>query len=875
MLSQTLLKIANYLKIAAKPTAFLAPQLQKKLFKDVDFKSLTEQQKSKNVKTLKDQMNKIDVFVVQLAKKLKQKQINRQFVLSVKKKMENGGYSIFQQQNRDNVLNIIDDYNNNMDLLEKQQRDYTNFNTFQDIQKAVDRYKEKIAIAQEKIKNYKVVESSGEYKILELNDYESSKIFTSNTHWCVRHDESTFNRYKPPYYLVLKNYIPFALINMQDTTFLHEQYKVVSDAPISKHEMTSELAKISIDLMIKYHGGKLIYANDYRALFPYYPVEQLVKAYKESKVPVQVFDSVIKSTMDMNDSTRTDKLITDLNDIVPLDKFLQNVSTENQYKQIVMKIYPKPSDDKTNEDEWIKSHVILQKSLYIRLLFQSFEAGKKGKGLFHRLEKFNVSESNSNEYVETDSINTQLGSLIYNGKNLIRSAHTLNQLSELKAIGITAQQSDYIQIFNNIASQKSVDLPIINFFIKQKMLPQDSFSLYTVMKTKKDAIIKKFLQASYFDFNSVMYYDITPLAWAIKEKLPRIVDMFLADNKINKDISIGGKNLFWYAFEVSDYQTATKLLDYVKNINEIFKSGKCADHTLFSYAISIGDNTLIDKLLSLSNLDVNVNSPIDICISNGQKDLINKIMNHKSFDPSYPNENGDAPIMFAIKTDSTFDMFKLIATKTDLSKSSIINKKTNPNMTPLMLAIDYDMPIALIKQYFSKSSFSTQKGNKSILDIILNKLDVKPNDKNMLEIKKWFEQLNPNKSKTKKNDLYKQLLTLAYGRRQSEFKNLLNQYSDEFDCMKQVNGKNIIYILSSLDVTSVFVDILLDFVSIYQKDKLDDLFNTKYGSTTLYQHASKKNKLIMQKYYNCEQQVVKASKDYKYIFAFVKKYLSE
>ena len=71
-----------------------------------------------------------------------------------------------------------------------------------------------------------------------------------------------------------------------------------------------------------------------------------------------------------------------------------------------MKIYPKPSDDKTNEDEWIKSHVILQKSLYIRLLFQSFEAGKKGKGLFHRLEKFNVSESNSNEYVETDSINT-------------------------------------------------------------------------------------------------------------------------------------------------------------------------------------------------------------------------------------------------------------------------------------------------------------------------------------------------------------------------------------------------------------------------------------------------------------------------------------
>ena len=60
---------------------------------------------------------------------------------------------------------------------------------------------------------------------------------------------------------------------MQDTTFLHEQYKVVSDAPISKHEMTSELAKISIDLMIKYHGGKLIYANDYRALFPYYPVE--------------------------------------------------------------------------------------------------------------------------------------------------------------------------------------------------------------------------------------------------------------------------------------------------------------------------------------------------------------------------------------------------------------------------------------------------------------------------------------------------------------------------------------------------------------------------------------------------------------------------
>ena len=138
-------------------------------------------------------------------------------------------------------------------------------------------------------------------------------------------------------------------------------------------------------------------------------------------------------------------------------------------------------------------------------------------------------------------------------------------------------------------------------------------------------------------------------------------------------------------------------------------------------------------------MDVNVNSPIDICISNGQKDLINKIMNHKSFDPSYPNENGDAPIMFAIKTDSTFDMFKLIATKTDLSKSSIINKKTNPNMTPLMLAIDYDMPIALIKQYFSKSSFSTQKGNKSILDIILNKLDVKPNDKNMLEIKKWFE----------------------------------------------------------------------------------------------------------------------------------------
>lgn len=876
MLSELLMKTAGILKNAAKPTAFLTPLLEQFLFNNVDFSKLSEQQKQKHMETIKNQMKKVQIFIDELSKKLKEKQVNQQFVSLIKRKMENGGYNIFIQENRNNVLEIVSDYLQNIDLLDKQEQDYKHFDYFQQMHQAVERYKKQLAIKEESIKDFKVVQSSGEYKILQLTEYESSTQFTKNTKWCVRNSATIFDHYKPPYYVVLKNYVPFALINMQDTTSLHEQYKVVSDAPISKHEMTAELAKISIDLMLQYHNGKLIYAYDYQALYPYYPIEDLVKSYQEGKnIPKQIFNSIIKSTLDSGNKEKLDSLVTNLKDIVSLDKFLQNVSTENQYKQIALKIYPKPAQDKTSDEEWIKSHVILQKPLLIKLLFQSFTSGKKGFGLFHRLLKFNQTEENINEYIEKDNINEQVKYFTYQGKTLLTISNTVNQLVECDKLGLKADNPNDVNIiFGNVCRQKSVDLPMVNWFIKNKMIPADKNTLYMVMKSKKDAIIKRFLDSDYLNFNEPMYGDVTPLFYAIKQKMGRVVDLFLQSSKIDKNASINNKTLFWYAFELDDYETVSKLLKYTDNINQLFKTGKCANHTLFSYAVNIKEETLIDQLLKNPNLNVNINSPIDKCIADKDVALIKKIMNHKSFDPAFPNSNGDAPIMTAIRTDNTFKMFELIAEKTNLARANIINKKNTPNMTPLMLAIDYDMPLALIKKYFSKTSFSAQKGNKSILDIILNKLDGKPNDKNMLEIKEWYQSENKTKSKIKQNDLYKQLLTLAYGKRENEFKKVLNDQKDKFDCLKQVDGKNIIYILSALDITSNFVEILLDFVQKYQKDKLEELFTKKYGTTTLYQHASRKNKLIMQKYYNCEQEVVKMSSRNQQIFDFVKRYLS-
>ena len=104
-------------------------------------------------------------------------------------------------------------------------------------------------------------------------------------------------------------------------------------------------AKFVVDKIIKnaeeypYKDCAILYRNNFQSRVvedelvkrnvPYKIVGTIISLYinigsppKKSILNLFLLFSVIKSTMDMNDSTRTDKLITDLNDIVPLDKFL-------------------------------------------------------------------------------------------------------------------------------------------------------------------------------------------------------------------------------------------------------------------------------------------------------------------------------------------------------------------------------------------------------------------------------------------------------------------------------------------------------------------------------------------------------------------------
>lgn len=887
-----LLKKMSNIVLASKLTSFLKPQCDEYLIQTVynkkTFEQLTQQeQKQLSSQTAKivDNIQKTSMEIGQL---LGTKNITKQFIIQIKKLIQNDGNNIFNEVQLNICKSIIKDFVEYKQYIDPKYSNIFNLNRLSELSQIILNFKKKQAQNEKTIADFKKIMQYGEYIVLKFDDEDQEKAVEwlkprKEIRWCViKNGHGFWANYGAPYYLILKGYVPYMLVN-----FNSAQFKTVDNARIKQQAIDKDIVKITNELSGKYNGDYL-YNGDFAVLTPYYPIDAIVKGIENNKITKNQLDLIIQNTLKTDDLQKINKLI----DVLQkqgkdLSEFMKNVSNEKQYRFIASKIFQNTNNAK--EEQFLKQSVQLNKTDLIQMIFNAFGSGKKGLPLFRRLMKFKPSEQNINTYVQGEQYNAEFLQIGYNGKTLLNSICVLNQLQQLneiyKQINGSQLKLDKQQakiMFENACSQSNVDKPTINFLLQHKLVQLNSELVYVVMKSGKDTIIKMVLDASDNNlFNQPLYGDTLPTFYCILNNMPRILSLLLSSNKVDANATNKkGIDLLWFAIQSDKDQVIKSIIETVKgiNFNKIYPVGVCANNTIFSYCVTNNKNDIGNLLLSNNNVDVNINNPIDYAIINNKTEIVRKIINHTKFDPYSKDNDGNTPIMVALQNDNTFGMFKLIANKigkTNLSKADLVNTKTQ--MTPLMLAVDNDMPFDLLSQYFDNKSISySNKKSKNVYDIVLNKLSIKPNDENMLKIKSWIQAQNKTKIKKKQIDLEEQLKTLAYRGNESEFKQLLNQHSEEFDFSKKINGVNLIYLFSTNSSTTNCLKLLLDFISSsskyngYLKDLLEQQFN---GGFNAYDDASSKNKVILKPYYD-KANIKVASDNFKKIFAFVKKFLS-
>lgn len=889
MLSDELNKISNVI-LASKLTNFLKPQcdqyLIKQIFNKPNWQSLTDEQKKQLTTKTSKTVETVENNLREIANVLGIKNFNKQFIVQIKKLIDNANNNIFEEHTLVSCKALMQDFIKYKQFIDPQQRNIERFESLSDISQIVLKYKQQQQQNEKSISQFKKVMTYGDYIVIQWNDEDQQNAINwlkpgKKTNWCVI-NWGYWKNYKRPYFLILKQYKPYMLVNVPTC-----QFKDIYDAPIKKEAVDSNIIKITKEIFHRYYNdnywdNKVAYGDDFSPIKPYYPTQAIIEGIDKNRINTRELEEIITNTI----KTQNEQMVSKLMDVLKekgkdVKEFLKNVSNQKQYRMIAKKLFPNENGEK--EDEWLKNSVQLKREDLIKMIFNAFSSGKSGLPLFRRLIKFHATEENINIFVQGDAINDQLINVSYKGKTLFDNITALNQLKQLNDIYKETNGTDLQlnnqqakTIYNNACSQKSPDLPTINFLLDRKLVEINSQTLFETLKSGKDKIIEILLNKGDNNlFNQPLYDDMLPIFYCVKQKKPRLLNLLIQSNKVDiAATAANGKDVVWYALQLNDKQAIKTLIEHGKGIdfNKVYPVGTCANNSLFSYCVTKDDKEMIDLLLKNNNVDVNIKSPIDNAIANNDTNMVNKIISHITFNPYSKNDNGDAPIMVAIMADRTFSMFKLLADKmgkANLSKSDLTNPKNK--MTPLMLAVDNDMPYEIIIKYFDNKSISySNKGSKNVYDIITTKLSIKPNDENMLKIKKWVQQQNKTKTKKKQIDLQTQLMTFVNRGNEDAFKQLLEENPQGFDFSKKINGYNIVNLLAIKPTASKYLKLLLQFIdnSNKYKSQLKGLLQ-QFD----YSDASQSSKVILKPYY--EQAKIKiSSTNFKKILAFVEKFLS-
>lgn len=884
MLSDELNKISNVILASKLTNKAIGSQIEQSIGK-IYFQNrgwdLLNQQERQDFNKIKDQViKKIDIFLEKVSEILKI-QLTKDLIVMTNNLIKSVDGNICLDQNKDQFINTIKDYVTYKQFLNPQLQDITKVDSLNKIYDAINTYKKVLAVKQQEIKDYKVAIRRGNYVVLQITDEDKQRFikwFKGKANWCIL--GGMWNRHERPYFLVLQNYKPVWLVNIPT-----RQWRNLQNGAIKTSELNKDLISIAIEIFEKYYNKDYWYGRHYfgtdniDVFVPYFPEEQIAKGIEIGRIKDDLLKSIVKNAFKSNNDKLIQSLINVLvNNGKTLNDLVSVVSNENQYKKIMLKMFPKPKQEK--EEAWLKSNVTLHINDLKQILFNAFETGNN---LFKRMLKFFPTQQNINIYKQGQQYNTDLLNIRFNNKGFIDVISNLKQLKLLNQVtqqatnnSILLSKEQGMQLFRNFCSKEIKDMPTIQFLLNKKIIQINSQTLRMAIDTGADSVNKQFINAADANvLNSPIYNDVLPLFYCIKQKKYNVLDLFLQSDKVQSDISTSdGKDIIWYALQLADKEVIISLIDRVKNLdfNKVYPVGILSNNTLLSYFVKNNQDDMADLLLKNNNIDVNIKSPIDNAIANNDTNMVNKIISHIKFNPYSKNDNGDAPVMVAIMTDRTFSMFELLADKmgkANLSKSDLINPKTK--MTPLMLAVDNDMPYEIIIKYFDNKSISySNKSSKNVYDIVTTKLSIKPNDENMLKIKKWVQQQNKTKTKKKQIDLQTQLMTFVNRGNEDAFKQLLEENPQGFDFSKKINGYNIVNLLAIKPTASKYLKLLLQFIdnSNKYKSQLKGLLQ-QFD----YSDASQSSKAILKPYYE-QAQIKISSTNFKKILAFVERFLS-
>lgn len=908
--------------------------------------TLDEQLKTKIEERKNQIIQKFQNFIIDVANILSQCSINGKnkkiqpnkvfaqkiFDMSIK-----AGHNPLLQFDRNNVLNIFDDYRKYYQFIEKQDQNYQQFDSMVQLKKSVDKYVEADKKANAKFVDSDQIFTKGQYKIAKYTKVSPFQKLTKGSGWCVSSSVHMFEHYGEPYYVVYKSDKMHSLIN-----FNSRQNKALNNQCI--RDMDQQLANLQIQLMKK-QIGKLVFGGDFRILYPYYGVQDLLNAVDNGVIQYSAIQPTIIKYFQNGDKETIDKIVSNKN--FNASSLINSVCTQNQYKTIMLKVFPK-TDQNTKDQQHLKDNVKLSKQQVIAIMFNAFKKGKAGLGLFGRMVKF--AQNSQGSYSQYDKVNQQIAqSKDSTGNPLSSYVSKLNQIKILKTLGIQLTVADTQNILKNVSQQDSVNPQLMNYlkdnnlfqlneqllttvvttrkpgiveyFLKNtdldfnqqmtnRQLPilytiqnnnqtifklfkqsdkikieqtgQNSVKLlYSVMKSHNIDIITYFLNDTKLDFNQVMYDNMTPLFYAIKQRMGNVLQLFLNSDKIDSSKSVNGRSLLYWAIQTNQ----EKLIQFAvqkaseEEVNSPYLSGKLKNETIITYAIKTDNKILFDYALKNPNINVNIQTPVNLCILTNKMNYLKAILQHKGgkfkFLDDYKDQNGDAPIVVAIKNaNGNYEIFKQVAKHTAVNKASLSNTINGQVVTPLMVAIDYNMPIDLIQSVFGKKnvSFSNQNNLKTLTKLIDDKLAGKfKNDANMIAIKAWVVEQNKSKVKSKQQVLQKTLFDLAaYGKLQ-RFKQTLTEKIDQIDLQKKISPRGTL--LQCLVTTDAYFDYVVYLITNYKDtQKLKSVLEQKKnGKNILELSRGKRIKAFLNKFYS-DNGIKIASKQSR-IFDFVAKYL--
>lgn len=810
MLSREIFRVAREI-VAAKWSnslkTFYEDQIIKNEFNLNVYEDLNESQVVELQQKLQPFMNQVEERVQQIAKNFTNKKDDVPVYKWIVSVLRDNNIDILSDESYFEIETSCKNFKEYKKFLDNNKQDFHKYKTFSALNDVVLPYIKLQKANEKSIEGFEKVGKAGEYVILKLTDYAKSvKLFDKpGITWCVK-SKSFWDNYGAPYYLVMVKYQPYYLINFNSSQF--------SDPSQGKKEPIDEtLGKLIYDLIKKENGGRCIFTSGYGqsrnwdVMYPYYPISEIFKTND-----VNIIKDCVKQSFVSNDNKRYNELVAELKERgmkFDGDDLVDVITDEKQFVKAT--------------DSEISNGITLNKKNVIKLLFNSFKRGNSGKSLFKKMLSYVPSETNPELYVESkDNPTANIDAKDERGNGLLHYCSTKSQIVLLINYGINITEEDFNLIFKNAIKDSNLDT--IKFLTSEGKVKISEQVIIEAMQSRHRAIIKMFLDAG-LDFNTVMYSNVTPLIYAIYNRMNSVLEDFISSGKINLEQEVNGYNALEACLDQNNDEALDALINAGAFLNKVFESGKLAGKTLVKICVEKDNRTLLESCVR-KGADVNSTYPLHFCIENHKYDFAKILINDKDTNFILQDENGNTAMMLAI-IEKNRDLVLLIFSKTQKG----LGLSNRDGFTPLMLMIEYDFSADDIIKMFknpNKNIGGEKIDFKSALDIAYDKVQT-PNIKKIID---FLNVANNKRPKNKQFDSTNQMYNFVISGNLVGLKGLLEgDLKHTIDFLVNKNGANVLHVA----VQAKYVDILeylVDYIGRLDRNILKKLKEQKFRGMT-------------------------------------------